>query len=668
MLVLSWRAPALCQGGAASALLPLPQKIQSGAGRFLINSNFRVALRGPEDMRMKHAAKRFQSALSRITGIPLAANDRTIVPRFIINWHTNGEKTQRLGEDESYRLEVTATEVHLDAPTPLGVLHGLQTFLQLVQIGPEGFAAPVVVIEDSPRFPWRGLLIDVSRHFMPVKVIKRELDGMEAVKLNVLHWHLSDDQGFRVESKKFPRLQKLSSDGQFYTQGQIKEIIAYARDRGIRVVPEFDMPGHTTSWFVAYPELASAPGPYEISRHFGVHDAAMDPTRERTYKFLDKFIGEMARLFPDQYFHIGGDEVNGKQWTDNPHIQAFMHAHSLNDSRDLQAHFNKRLQIIVKKHGKIMEGWDEILHADLPKEVVVQSWRGQKALADAVQQGYRGMLSFGYYLDLMQPASQHYLIDPFGGAAANLTDEEKQRVLGGEACMWSELITTVNIDERIWPRAAAVAERLWSAQEVRDVDDMYRRLAKLNERLEWTGLEHVQSYDLMLERLLGGSDIQPLRVLADVLEPVKGYARPHTKHYETTTPLNRLVDAVRPESDAARIFSGRVQRFLNKSAMPDDLSEMQKSLTLWRDNDQQLAPALQDNPLLQEAVPMSQALTSVASAGLKALEYLNAGTRVPAAWRQQQIDLLKQTQAPQAEMLNMIAPGVQKLVEATTPE
>lgn len=668
LTVLGLVAGAQAQQTEDLVLMPLPAKTELGTGKFLINNNFRIALQRPDDMRVKHAAKRFQAALSRITGIPLAANDHAIAPNFIIHWRANREKTQRLGEDESYRLEVTATEVRLNAPTPLGVLHGLQTFLQLVQIGPEGFAAPGIVIEDSPRFPWRGLLIDVARHFMPVKVIKRELDGMEAVKLNVLHWHLSDDQGFRVESKKFPRLQKLSSDGQFYTQTQIKEIIEYARDRGIRIVPEFDMPGHTTSWFAAYPELASAPGPYEISRHFGVHDAAMDPTRDRTYKFLDTFIGEMARLFPDQYFHIGGDEVNGKQWADNPHIQAFMHAHGLKDSRDLQAHFNKRLQTIVKKHGKIMEGWDEILHADLPKEVVVQSWRGQKALADAVQQGYRGMLSFGYYLDLMQPASQHYLIDPFGGAAANLTDEEKKRVLGGEACMWSELITTVNIDERIWPRTAAVAERLWSAQEVRDVDDMYRRLAKLSERMEWAKLEHVQSYDLMLERLLGGSDIQQLRVLADVLEPVKGYARPHTQHYETTTPLNRLVDAVRPESDAARIFSGRVQRFLNKSATPDDLSEMQKSLTVWRDNDQQLAPVLQGNPLLQEAVPMSQALASVASAGLKALEYLNTGTRVPAAWRQQQIDLLKQAQAPQAEMLNMIAPGVQKLVEATTPE
>jgi hexosaminidase len=259
-------------------------------------------------------------------------------------------------------------------------------------------------------------------------------------------------------------------------------------------------------------------------------------------------------------------------------------------------------------------------------------------------------------------------VDPFGGAAADLTVEEKQRVLGGEACMWSELITTVNIDERIWPRAAAVAERLWSAQEVRDVDDMYRRLAKVSERLEWAGLEHLRSYHLMLERLRGGTEAGPLRVLADVLEPVKGYARPHTRHYETSTPLNRLVDAVRPESDAARIFSGRVQRFLSKSASPDDLIEMQKSLTLWRDNDQQLAPALASNPLLQEAVPLSQGLSSVASVGLKAMEYLNAGAHVPGQWRQQQLDLLKQTEVPQAELLNTIAPGVEKLVQATTPE
>jgi hexosaminidase len=648
-------------------LMPMPAKVQVGAGRFTVNPAFKIALHGCDDARVKHASDRFLKTLSRRTGIPISSGNDSAA-NFIIECRSQGAAVQKLGEDESYWLEVTSTDVRLDAANPLGVLHGLQTFLQLVRIGPEGFAAPAVVIDDNPRFPWRGLLIDVSRHFMPVDVIKRNLDGMEAVKFNVLHWHLADDQGFRVESKKLPRFQQMSSDGLYYTQDEIKDVIEYARDRGIRVVPEFDMPGHTTSWFAAYPELASAPGPYEISRHFGVHDAAMDPTRDHTYHVLDDFIGEMSKLFPDEYFHIGGDEVNGKQWTANKTIQTFMRRHAIKSNHDLQAYFNQRLEQIVKKHGKIMEGWDEILHAGLPKDVVVQSWRGQQSLADATRQGYRGMLSHGYYLDLMQPASQHYAADPLDNAAASLSPEEKQRVLGGEACMWSELITPDNIDDRIWPRAAAVAERLWSAEDVRDVDSMYARLQATSEDLDFLGLTHHTGHRLGLERLRGGADIQALRALADVLEPLKGYARPHTTHYETSTPLNRLVDIVHPESNAARDFAGMVQRFLGKTSTPEEVEATRKQLTAWRDNGRQLEPVLQSNALLQEAIPLSQNLTSVASAGLQALDYLNAGGHAPATWRQQQLDSLKQAQKPQAELLNMIAPSVQKLVEATTAD
>ena len=189
--------------------------------------------------------------------------------RSIIQCDARVEPVQQLGEDESYRLEITPQQARLTAPNPLGVLRGLETFLQLVEPGPKAFQVPVVDIEDHPRFPWRGLHLDVSRHWMPLEVVKRNLDGMAAVKLNVFHWHLSDDQGFRVESKRFPKLQELGSDGLYYTQDQVREVIAYARDRGIRVVPEFDMPGHTTSWLVGYPELASAPGPYQIERQMG---------------------------------------------------------------------------------------------------------------------------------------------------------------------------------------------------------------------------------------------------------------------------------------------------------------------------------------------------------------------------------------------------------------
>src|SRR5678816_3175249 len=192
-------------------------------------------------------------------------------------------------------------------------------------------------------------MIDVARHFQTMEVLKRNLDGMAAVKMNVFHWHLSEDQGFRIESKKFPKLHQLGSDGNYFTQEQVKEIIAYARDRGIRVVPEFDIPGHSTSWLVGHPELGSAPGPYSIERRAGIFEPALDPTRDEVYKFLDTFLGEMAALFPDAYLHIGGDENEGKQWDRNPKIQAFMKEKGIKNNHALQAYFNTRLLKILQK-------------------------------------------------------------------------------------------------------------------------------------------------------------------------------------------------------------------------------------------------------------------------------------------------------------------------------
>jgi hexosaminidase len=315
-----------------------------------------------------------------------------------------------------------------------------------------------------------------------------------------------------------------------------------------------------------------------------------------------------------------------------------------------------------------MEGWDEILHADLPKDVLVQSWRGQKSLADAARRGYGGLLSYGYYLDLMQPAQQSYLIDPLGSSTASLSAEEKKRVMGGEACMWSELVTPENIDGRIWPRAAAVAERLWSAQEVRDVESMYTRLQFISEELDQVGLTHNSSYRVMLERLRGSADIEALRALAEVVEPIKVYQRPHARHYETDTPLNRLVDAVRPESDKGRVFTGEVARYVEKSASREEVEDMRQELGGWQMNDQRLAPIIHGNVLLQEAADLSRNVSLVAGAGLQAMEYLDANRQVPAAWRQQQLDMLKDAQKPQAELLNMLAAPVQKLVEATVAE
>ena len=653
-------------------LMPQPAHAQLGNGQLLIGPTFSVAITGQKEARLQRAVELFLIQLGQQIGMPpidmmvTGSTNATLV----IQCASGTRSVQELGEDESYRLEIGNSGAKLSAATALGVMRGLQTFLQLVTTTGEGFAAPAVVIDDNPRFPWRGLMIDVGRHFIPLDVLKRNLDGMAAVKLNVFHWHLSENQGFRVESKTFPKLHEMGSDGLYYTQNEVRELIAYARERGIRVVPEFDMPGHSTAWFVGYPELASAPGPYEIERKWGVFDPAMDPTREETYKFLDKFIGEMTGLFPDQFFHIGGDEVNGKQWDANPKIQQFMRAHRLKDNSDLQAYFNKRVQQIVSKHGKTMLGWDEILRPDLPNSIVIQSWRGPDSLAQAAKQGYRGLLSSGFYVDLMWSAERHYATDPMSGAAASLSADEQKRVLGGEACMWAEYVSPENIDSRIWPRTAAIAERLWSPQDVRDLNSMYQRLEEESLRLDWLGLTHNSSYDLMLRRIAGTDDVAALKVLADVLEPVKDYTREQTATEPATSakPLNRVVDAVRPESATARQFADSVNALVAGSARPGTEARVRSLLNRWRDNQLELQPLFEKSLLLKEVAPISQNLSALGGAGLAALDYLDRGERAPAAWVTQQTAIVEQAKKPQSQLLIMVAPSIQKLIEASAGE
>ncbi len=659
-------------------LMPVPTKVAVGAGQLVVDQSFTVISTGQKDARLDRGIARFLDQVSRQTGMTLngqqaSASNATLVIRAA----NAGRKVQELGEDESYTLEITPSRATLTAPNALGALHGLQTFLQLIELTPAGFAVPVIAIQDQPRFAWRGLLIDVSRHFIPIEVLERNLDGMAAVKMNVLHWHLSDDEGFRVESKRFPKLQGMGSEGQYYTQAEIREFVAFARDRGIRVVPEFDMPGHSRSWMAGYPELASVPGTYRAGR-IADADTVMDPTRDGTYKFLDKFIGEMAGLFPDAYFHIGGDEVNNKPWDSNPKIQEFIRAHGMKNNRDLQAYFNQRLQKIVKKHGKIMMGWDEVLHPDLPKTVVVESWRGQDSLAEAAKQGYRGLLSYGYYLDLMWPAARHYAVDPMtmtttkpGGAAA-LSAEEQKRILGGEACMWSEFVTPETIDSRLWPRLAAIAERFWSPQETRDIQSMYRRLDEVSWRLGWLGLNGVSKYEstyaLMLHRLTGSHDIAALRILADVLEPTKDYTRTEVfpQPPVESTPLNRLADACRPESKEARQFAELVDSYL-QSGDKDSAAEarIRASLVKWRDNDAKLQPVLDRSFLLAEDKPLSGDLAALAAAGLEALDSIDKNQPLPDAWRTGQLGVVERSMKPRANLLVMVAPPIQKLIEAT---
>lgn len=656
------------------SLMPWPANVKTvpGNGQMVIDTSFAVGLEKNADARLRKTVAIFLNDLRRHTGMLPLDFSVTSAGKAQLAIHADrpSKEVAEVGEDESYTLEVTPSGAELGAPTTLGVMRGLQTFLQLIETTPQGFAVPTVVIQDKPRFPWRGLLIDSGRHFMPVEVIKRNLDAMAAVKLNVLHWHISENQGFRIESKRFPKLQGMGSDGLFYTQDQVRGIIAYARDRGIRVVPEFDMPGHSTSWFVGYPELASGPGPYSVERKWGVFDPAMDPTRETTYTFLDGFIGEMAALFPDQFFHIGGDEVNGKQWDANPKIKQFIRVHGLKDNAGLQAYFNTRVQKLVAKHGKTMEGWDEILRPNLPKSIVIQSWRGQKSLADAAQQGYRGLLSFGYYIDLMNSAASHYVVDPMADAAANLSEADKQKILGGEACMWGEYVSAENIDSRIWPRTAAIAERLWSPQSVTDVHAMYERLDRINNWLDAYGVTQNTNYEVMLRRIAGTDDISAVRTLVDVVEPVKGYSRENMTSSEPTAlmPLNRVIDAARPESATARQFSALVDALVSGQTKPGIEPQIRALLAKWRDNHEKLQPVAENSALLQEVLPVSQNLSALGTAGLQALDYLDRGEKAPEEWKTQQLAMVQQAFGPKGQVLLMVAPAVQKLIQASAGE
>jgi hexosaminidase len=647
--------------------MPVPASVRFNPGRLPITKSFNVGVRGRADERLQAAIDRMLRRLEGRTVMELQRSSPTSnasTATLLIETQGPGKAVPSVDEDESYSLEVSDKQAMLRAPTVVGALRGLETFLQLLESDREGYFIPAVQIQDKPRFRWRGLLIDVGRHYEPIAVLKRNLDAMAAVKLNVLHWHLTEDQGFRIESKKFPKLHQMGSDGLYYTQDEAREIIAYARERGIRVVPEFDIPGHATSWLVGYPELGSAPGPFTIERRAGIFEPALDPTREEVYKFLDQFLGEMAALFPDAYLHIGGDENEGKQWDRNPQIQAFMKAKGIKDNHALQTYFNQRLLAILKKHGKRMMGWDEIFQPDLPKDVVIHSWRGAKALAEAAKKGYDGILSNGYYIDLSYPASQHYMADPLP-ADSGLSEAEAAHILGGEATMWGEWVSPETIDSRIWPRTATIAERLWSAREVNDVEDMYRRLKIVSRQLEELGLTHEKNQAVMLRRLAQDEDTGPLQTLVSVVEPVKEYRRYQQRPQTMLSPLTGLVDAAQPESEAAREFAHLVDGLLSDAPRFELRSrEIQNTLAEWRNAGTELEAMIDRSPALNEARPLALDLSKMGMAGLEALSFLRKGVAPTIEWRDASLAILDQAAQPKAALEFPIIPSVRELILA----
>lgn len=605
-------------------LMPWPQNIKLSAGTFALSKNFKVNITGNPNPRIFIGATNFVRRLDGRTGLFLEQSFLTKVnespeAELQINCTRNGKI--EINEDESYQLTIASNKIIINASNDLGALHGLETLLQLLQNNNTSFYFPVVEISDSPRFTWRGLMIDAARHFQPVDVIKRNLDAMASMKMNVFHWHLADDQGWRIQLKNHPKLTELASDGNFYTQEEIKNIVTYADERGILVIPEIDVPGHASALLTAYPEIGSKVGEgkitYEVQRNSGIFNATLDPTNPKTYEILSSIFDEVCPLFPGSYFHIGGDENNGKEWNANPVIQQFKKDNNLVNNHDLQTYFNMKLIPMLKKHNKKLMGWEEIMTENMSKDAIIHAWRGTNegqeaggALIKAAKSGYNTVLSNEYYIDLMLGLESHYLNDPLPKKII-LTPEEKARVLGGEAAMWSELVTPLNIDSRIWPRTAAIAERLWSNAEVNDMNSLRKRLKTISFRLEELGITHIRNKEVILRNISNNQDTRALNDFSNLCEPLKNYKRNGGgKKYRMHSPLTLFADACNADASEALDFNVAVSAYLADKSKENKLI-VTNFFKKWIILNSDLIALSANAPLVQPLLPLSKSLSDI---------------------------------------------------------
>ncbi|MGR5286098.1 family 20 glycosylhydrolase [Vibrio maritimus] len=682
-------------------LMPYPQTVELRQGAVVIDKDFSIFIKGFNSERVEATAKRFVNRLERQTGLPTlnwqagSASEATLV---IDIDQAPKSAVQDINADESYTLDVQNGQIVLKANRPYGAIRGIETILQLVKTDSIGYSVPAIYVEDEPRFRWRGVSYDTSRHFIEMEVILRQLDAMASAKMNVFHWHIWDDQGIRIQLDNYTKLWEKTTDGDYYTKDQIRYVVDYARELGIRVVPEISLPGHASAVAHAYPELMSGLGEqsYPQQREWGVFEPLMDPTNPELYTMLSSVFDEVVELFPDEYFHIGGDEPNYKQWQNNPEIQAFIKENNLDGERGLQSYLNAKVEKMLEERGKKMSGWDEIWHKDLPKSIVIQSWRGHDSIGRAAQEGYQGLLSTGYYLDQPQPTSYHYRNDPMphgitvddqlhegerfvsyqwekprtkggprkglltiiqakdgsvraftdyngksrteveileytpgesfkghfdnfmsytefnlklagdklaegsyqlignvrwpttgeivassakpgsvipeptGGYPAELTEQEQSLILGGEITVWAENINTQTMENRIWPRSYAIAERFWSSEALTDEASMYKRMRAIDNWSEISlGMRHHADSRVMMQRLANGADITPLLALARYTEPAQYYARNWEKWIQTENHgdlynqherLNRFADALPVESYAVYEMNDLVEQ------------------------------------------------------------------------------------------------------------
>lgn len=642
---LYFNAPAQQRDAIPVSLVPIPQSVVIDKGKLHILQDFCISVSEGADKRLFDYANRFLRRIDARTGLFFTQGiiseshpQRPAFPTLSIN--VVRKASLDIQENEAYTLSIKVDKIVLEAETDFGAMHGLETLSQLLANDETGYFFPIVEIKDSPRFKWRSLMIDVVDHFIPVHAIKRNIDGLAMVKMNILHLHLSDNQGWRVESKLFPKLHQTASDGQYYTQAQIKEIVQYANERGIRIVPEINLPSRISALLVAYPELAAVQHTQEIKRTAGNNHSMIDVASEKTYEFLEKLVPEIANLFQDKYFHIGGDDVSFQTlMTGNAHAD-FLKKNNIFSSKNLQVYFNNRINKALKKVNKQMIAWDDVYNENLDKSIILQAKNNRESINNSAIKGYSTILSNGYELDKMLPAQSYYLNDPLpqfeihtdSDKKVLLTALQEKNILGGEVLLWTGLVSANSLDSRVWPRTAAIAERLWSAQTEIDIQDMYKRLDKINILLQEVGLLHFSNPETILQLLSGQHDVSPIKILLGVIEPYKNnYNNQEEQLYKTYSPLSLVTDAAIVDPYDARQFRNYLVSYARSRAMSDKLA-IDEYLKLWRDNHNELIRITNAVPSLRILLKISENLSVLSSIGIDAIKRVENKISVQKSW------------------------------------
>lgn len=507
-----------------SALIPWPAKVEFREGNFQLTPETRVVIDDASKATGEYLAERLRPATGcKLSVVPETAPATDELGSIIL---TTRDANPKLGS-EGYHLSVAGGSVVIRAPSEAGLFYGVQTFLQLLPVevfSPQpvsnvAWTVSNVEIEDQPRFPWRGLMLDVARHFFTKAEIKQLLDDMALHKLNSFHWHLVDDQGWRVEIKKYPRLTEVGAwrngigfgldpkastaygpDGRyggFYSQADIREIVAYAAARHITIVPEIEMPGHSSAALAAYPQYSCSGGPYTTDVSGGIFAGVYCAGNDETFEFLENVLAEVMDLFPGKYIHIGGDEVPKSNWAHCSKCQARMAKEGLKGGRELQSYFIRRIETFINAHGRSLIGWSEIREGGLAKNAAVMDWIG--GAVEAASDGHNVVMSPTKYCYLDHYQSTNHVNEPraiggylplsrvyeFEPIPATLSPALQSHILGAQGNLWTEYVPSFkHAQYMIFPRMCAMAEVTWSPTAARDWAGFARRLAVHERRLD----------------------------------------------------------------------------------------------------------------------------------------------------------------------------------------